>query len=89
MGSLINCSATVSSVAGLIAVKNTFTNEKEFNQLIESPSPLKIYFPFEVDRIKKIRVNNKKLSEALMLKFKNEGKLELSKGKYKLTVNIN
>ncbi|ACU03186.1 alpha-L-rhamnosidase N-terminal domain-containing protein [Pedobacter heparinus] len=89
MGSLINCSATVSSVAGLIAVKNTFTNEKEFNQLIESPSPLKIYFPFEVYRIKKIRVNNKKLSEALMLKFKNEGKLELSKGKYKLTVNIN
>lgn len=89
MGSLTSCSATVSSVAGLISVKNTFINEKEFNQLIESPSPLTIYFPLELNQIKKITVNNRKLTAASMLKFRKEGKLELGKGKYKLTASIN
>ncbi|SMC44709.1 Alpha-L-rhamnosidase N-terminal domain-containing protein [Pedobacter africanus] len=89
MGGLTSCSATVSSVAGLISVKNTFISKKEFNQLIESPSPLKIYFPFEVNRIKKITVNNKRLPETLMLKFRKKGWLELNKGTYNLSAFIN
>jgi alpha-L-rhamnosidase len=87
MGKLTTSDATISSVAGMISVKNNFKNKNEFHQSVLSPSPLKIYFPVELNQIKSLIINGEIVNDGLQ-QLKRDGFLTLNPGQYDLALSL-
>lgn len=89
MGFLKQAQAEVHSVAGKIKVNNVFTSENTFEQTVESPSPVKLYMPVDVKKIRSVKIDRKVISLDAWNSLQEKGFIDLDKGKYKILVKIN